>query len=51
MASAYVGTLLMPPLFGVIAGSIGAWVMPAYLLAILVLMALMHERMLRQVEK
>ena len=51
MASAYVGTLLMPPLFGVIAGSIGAWGMPAYLLAILVLMALMHERMLRQVEK
>ena len=51
MASAYVGTLLMPPLFGVIAGSIGAWVMPAYLLAILVLMALMHERMLRQVGK
>ena len=51
MASAYVGTLLMPPLFGVIAGSIGAWVMPAYLLAILVLMALMHERMLRQVDK
>ena len=51
MASAYVGTLLMPPLFGVIAGSIGAWVMPAYLLAILVLMALMHERMLRKVEK
>ena len=51
MASAYVGTLLMPPLFGVIAGSIGAWVMPAYLLAILVLMALMHERMLRKVKK
>ena len=51
MASAYVGTLLMPPLFGVIAGSIGAWVMPAYLLAILVLMALMHERILRQVDK
>lgn len=51
MASAYVGTLLMPPLFGVIAGSIGAWLMPVYLLAILVLMALMHERMLRKVEK
>ena len=49
MASAYVGTLLMPPLFGIIANHIGAWVMPFYLLAILALMALMHERMLKKV--
>ena len=49
MASAYVGTLLMPPLFGLIANHIGAWTMPLYLLAILVLMAAMHERMLRKV--
>ena len=49
MASAYVGTLLMPPLFGLIADGIGAWTMPLYLLAIMALMAAMHERMLRKV--
>ena len=49
MASAYVGTLLMPPLFGLIAGAVGAWVMPLYLLAILVLMVFMHEKMLKKV--
>ena len=49
MASAYVGTLLMPPVFGLIANHIGAWTMPIYLLAILVLMIVMHERMLQKV--
>ena len=49
MASAYLGTTLMPPLFGLIADGIGAWTMPLYLLAILALMAAMHERMLRKV--
>ena len=49
MASAYVGTLTMPPLFGLIANHIGAWVMPVYLLGILVLMAWMHEKMLKKV--
>ena len=49
MASAYVGTLTMPPLFGLIANHIGAWVMPVYLLTILVLMVWMHEKMLKKV--
>ena len=49
MASAYVGTLLMPPIFGLLANHIGAWTMPIYLLAILALMIVMHERMLRKV--
>ena len=49
MASAYVGTLLMPPVFGLIANHIGAWTMPIYLLAILALMIVMHERMLQKV--
>ena len=49
MASAYMGTLLMPPLFGLIANHIGAWVMPWYLLGILALMVFMHEWMLRKV--
>ena len=49
MASAYTGTLLMPPIFGLIANHIGAWLLPLYLLAILALMVWMHERMLRKV--
>ena len=49
MASAYVGTLTLPPLFGLIANHIGAWVMPVYLLGILVLMVWMHEKMLKKV--
>ena len=50
MASAYVGTLLMPPLFGLIANHISVGWMPAYLLAILALMIFMHERLIRKVE-
>jgi fucose permease len=49
MASAYVGTLTLPPLFGLIANHIGAWVMPVYLLTILVLMVWMHEKMMKKV--
>ncbi len=51
MASAYVGTCLMPPLFGLIANHIHVALLPLYLLAILVLMALMHERLLRATKK
>ena len=51
MASAYVGTCLMPPLFGVIANHISVSLMPVYLLAILTLMAVMHEKMLKEVAK
>ena len=49
MASAYVGTCLMPPLFGLIAEHITVALMPAYLLAILVLMIFMHEKLLKKV--
>ena len=49
MASAYVGTCLMPPVFGLIAGHISAALLPAYLLLLLILMFWMHERMLRQI--
>ena len=45
MASAYVGTLCMPPLFGLIANHINVALLPVYLLAILVLMFVMHERL------
>ena len=49
MASAYIGTCLMPPLFGLIAGHVSIVLLPVYLLAILILMAVMHERMLKRV--
>ena len=47
MASAYVGSLLMPPLFGVLAQLTGAGVLPVYLGAILLLMILMHEKLVK----
>ena len=47
MASAYVGTCLMPPLFGLIAKHISVSLFPGYLLAILALMALTHELLLK----
>ena len=43
MASAYVGTCLMPPLFGLIANHISVSLFPVYMLGILVLMTVMHE--------
>ena len=49
MAPAYVGTCLMPPIFGFIANHISVSLFPAYLLAILVLMAVMHKKMLGKV--
>ena len=50
MASAYVGTSLMPPLFGVIANRVGAGMFPYYLLVILVGMVWLHETRLRTAE-
>lgn len=50
MASAYVGTCLMPPVFGLIAGHISVALLPVYLLFFLVLMAVMHELLNRKVE-
>ena len=47
MAFAYVGILLMPPLFGLIADFADVALLPAYLLALLALMAIMHERLSR----
>ena len=50
MASAYVGICLMPPLFGLIANHISISLLPIYLLAILVAMVVMHERLIRKCE-
>ena len=51
MASAYAGTMLMPPLFGLIANHVTVALMPVYLLAILGLMAFTHEQMLRKMKQ
>lgn len=49
MASAYVGTCVMPPIFGFLANHISVSLFSGYLLAILALMAVMHEKMLTKV--
>ena len=49
MASAYAGTCLMPPVFGFLANHISVSLFPFFLLAILILMAYMHEKMLAKV--
>ena len=46
MACAYTGSLLMPPVFGLIANHISAALLPAFLGLLLLLMAVMHERLL-----
>ncbi len=51
MAAAYVGTCLMPPVFGLIANHISIVLFPVYLLVILALMVLMHERVLKRARK
>ena len=51
MACAYVGTCLMPPLFGLLANHLGIALLPGYLIVILALMVTMHERLVRVVAK
>ena len=48
MASAYVGTMLMPSLFGLIANHIDIGLLPVYLLILLILMFVMHELLVKQ---
>lgn len=48
MAFAYVGSMLMPPLFGLIAQYVSIGLFPFYLLAFLVLMVVMHETLRRK---
>lgn len=50
MASAYAGICLMPPLFGLIANHISISLLPAYLLAILIAMVIMYERLVQKCE-
>jgi len=48
MASAYVGNIIMPPLFGIVAEYISISLMPFYLAAILLFMWSMYCRMLKK---
>ena len=47
MASAYIGTTLMPPLFGFVADRAGLGIFPLFLAFFLILMALLTEQMYR----
>lgn len=47
MAFAYIGTCLMPPIFGFIANHISVALLPVYLFIILVLMIIMHEKLIK----
>ena len=51
MAGAYIGVLLMPPLFGVIADFVSIKLLPFYLLFFLVVLIVCHERLLRIIKK
>lgn len=51
MASAYIGTCLTPPLFGLLANRISTALLPGYLLAFMAVLAVMYEKMLDIVEK
>lgn len=51
MASAYIGICIMPPLFGLIANHINVALLPVYLFAILILMIVMHEMLMKKTEK
>lgn len=48
MASAYVGTSLMPPLFGWISAHATIRLFPIYLLLLLILMIIFHEKLCRE---
>lgn len=51
MACAYVGSCLMPPLFGLLAQYISVSLLPVYLLVLLFLMAVMHESLIRKMAR
>lgn len=51
MASAYVGTTFMPPVFGLIAQHVSIALYPAFLLIFVILMLAMSERMNRRLDR
>lgn len=48
MVAAYIGTMLMPPLFGILANHLSISLLPIYLLVLLAIMAFMHERLIQK---
>ena len=50
MASAYLGVMVMPPLFGVIAQYITVNILPFYLLGLLIILCFGHEILLKKVK-
>ncbi len=50
MASAYIGTCIMPPIFGLFADSLSISLLPLYLILILAVMFLSHERLIRKTQ-
>ncbi len=50
MAAAYVGTCVMPPVFGLIADHLSVGLLPVYFLVILGLMIYMHEQLNRKTD-
>ena len=47
MAFAYCGFCIMPPLFGLIANHVSIGLLPAYLLVLLALIVVMHEKLVK----
>ena len=48
MASAYTGTCIMPPIFGVVADNLGVHFLPYFSLGIIAVMVFMHERLVKK---
>ena len=48
MASAYTGTCIMPPVFGVVADNLGVHLLPYFSLVIIAVMVFMHERLVKK---
>lgn len=51
MACAYVGCLLMPPLFGILANNISVGLYPVFLCLILIVMVIMHIQLMRKIKR
>lgn len=51
MASAYMGSCFMPPVFGLLANRINVSLLPFYLLFLMIFMILIHEKMLRILQR
>lgn len=50
MASAYFGSTLMPPLFGVASTWVGLWIFPVFLVVLAILGVVFSERLNRQID-